>query len=97
MSNVQVISMGISPFLSILLTVLCTIGLNLPFGYWRAAQNKFSPAWFLAVHCPIPLIIVLRAALEITGHPGLIPLWAGTFFLGQYIGGRLWLRKNGNL
>ena len=33
---------------------------NLPFGYWRERTVKFSPAWFVAVHAAVPLIIALR-------------------------------------
>ena len=36
--------------------------INLPFGFWRAGVRKFSPAWFVAVHAPVPLAVGLRFA-----------------------------------
>ncbi|MCB0750038.1 MAG: hypothetical protein KDC52_01045, partial [Ignavibacteriae bacterium] len=34
--------------------------INLPFGYWRSTVPKFSLKWFLAIHLPVPIIILLR-------------------------------------
>ncbi|HSQ09327.1 MAG TPA: hypothetical protein VLN25_01745, partial [Burkholderiaceae bacterium] len=31
--------------------------------YWRAGLRKFSPAWFVAIHAPVPLVFGLRFAL----------------------------------
>lgn len=61
--------------------------LNVPFGVWRAHTDKFSPAWFVAVHTPIPFIAILRKAV-------LMPKWAMalTFtaaVLGQAAGARI--------
>ena len=33
---------------------------NIPFGYWRASVKKFSLQWFLAIHIPVPIVILLR-------------------------------------
>ena len=33
--------------------------LNLPFGYWRAGVARFSRGWFLAVHVPVPFVILI--------------------------------------
>lgn len=43
--------------------------LNMPFGVWREHTDKFSPAWFAAVHTPIPFIAIFRKAV-------FMPKWA---------------------
>ena len=62
-----------------------TFVVNLPFGYWRAGTRKFSVAWFLAVHLPVPLIVVARFILH--APDAYIPLFVFCFFLGQLAGG----------
>jgi hypothetical protein len=63
--------------------------LNLPFGYWRSQVPKFSVQWFFAVHLPVPLIVVLRVMSGAGFHATTFPLFVGSFFLGQFVGGRL--------
>ena len=67
--------------------------LNLPFGYWRANTKKFSLQWFLAIHIPVPAVIVLRFFSGLGWHFITFPIFIGAFFLGQILGGRLrlWL------
>jgi hypothetical protein len=38
--------------------------INLPFGWWRQGVRKFSPAWFVAVHAAVPLIVAARIATD---------------------------------
>jgi hypothetical protein len=71
------------------LTALAIFILNLPFGYWRAGQRKFSPTWFVAVHAPVPLAIGLRWAVGIPFRLVLLPLFILAFFGGQFLGARL--------
>ncbi|MEW6183238.1 MAG: hypothetical protein AB1500_08685 [Bacillota bacterium] len=67
--------------------------INIPFGYWRANVPRRSTCWFLAIHLPIPAIVMLRV------HSGIgfvwfsYPILLGTYFFGQLFGGRLklWL------
>ena len=66
--------------------------INLPFGYWREGTRKFSTAWFVAVHGPIPVIILLRYLLDVDWQLSLLPLTVLVYFSGQYIGGFLWRR-----
>ncbi|HEY3375074.1 MAG TPA: hypothetical protein VGK02_08445 [Candidatus Aquicultor sp.] len=61
--------------------------LNLPFGYWRAGQEKFSRGWFLAVHLPVPVIVLLRVTFGFSWTA--LPFTVLAFFLGQYGGGLL--------
>ena len=70
--------------------VVTTIFLiNLPFGYWRAGVRRFSFPWFLAVHIPVPLTIVLRMLVGLGWRLGTLPVFMGAFFMGQFLGGLL--------
>jgi hypothetical protein len=66
-----------------------TLVLNLPFGFWRAGVRKFSLAWFLAVHAPVPFIVGMRLTAGLGWRLSTFPILAGAFFGGQFIGGRL--------
>jgi hypothetical protein len=73
-----------------LLAVACaTLVLNLPFGFWRAGVRKFSLAWFLAVHLPVPLIVGMRLLAGIGWHLITFPVLVGAFFGGQLLGSRM--------
>lgn len=63
--------------------------LNVPFGYWRARTRKFSPAWFLAIHLPIPLIVLLRVYSGLGFKLSTFPLMLAAYFIGQFLGARL--------
>jgi hypothetical protein len=63
--------------------------INVPFGYLRAGVRKFSAAWFLAVHFPIPIAVGLRMLVHLGWRLYLLPLWMGAFFAGQFLGGKL--------
>jgi len=66
--------------------------LTLPFGYWRASVKKLSWKWFLFIHLPIPFIIFLRFYFEL-GFSFYTFLFLDTcFILGQFIGGKLYLK-----
>jgi hypothetical protein len=66
--------------------VLC---LNLPFGYWRAQVQRFSTAWFLAIHLPVPLVVGLRILSGMGWRLATFPVLIGAFFAGQLLGGVL--------
>lgn len=70
----------------LLLITLTILLLNIPFGYWRASVKKFSWKWILAIHLPIPFIIVLRMVSGVGWHAVTFPLFIGVFFLGQISG-----------
>ena len=63
--------------------------LNLPFGYWRANEEKLSRRWFLAVHLPVPFVIALRVFSGLGWQFITFPVLIGAFFAGQLAGG--WL------
>ena len=69
--------------------------INLPFGYWRAGTLKFSRAWFIAVHAPIPFVIVLRLFSGLGYTAASLPFTVGAYFLGQFLGGRLRAARKG--
>ncbi len=63
--------------------------LNLPFGFWRAGVRRFSRAWILAIHLPVPFVIALRILSGVGWHLVTFPILVGAFFAGQLTGGRI--------
>jgi len=63
--------------------------LNLPFGYWRQGLRRLSPAWFVAIHAPIPFAVGLRLASGLGWRLAALPLFVLAYLGGQYLGGRL--------
>lgn len=63
--------------------------LNLPFGYWRASAKKLSKQWLLAIHLPVPIVILIRIFSGLGFKLITFPVMIGAFFLGQYLGGLL--------
>jgi hypothetical protein len=72
-----------------LFVMIIVFALNLPFGYWRANVKKFSLAWFISVHVPVPVIIFLRIYFGLGWHISTFPLLVGAYFCGQLLGARL--------
>jgi hypothetical protein len=74
---------------AVALVALGILLVNLPFGWWRAGLRKFSPAWFVAVHAPVPLAVGLRWWAGLGFRWGLLPLFVAAYFGGQLLGSRL--------
>lgn len=72
-------------FLSLLVIIV-----NLPFGYWRAGAKRYSMQWYLAIHLPVPLIILLRIYAQAGWHWSSYVMFVIAFMLGQFSGGRLY-------
>jgi hypothetical protein len=72
--------------MKIAIVLIVTFLLNLPFGWLRRKEKKFSFKWFLYIHLPIPFIIVMRIWLGI--NPWFIPLIIAVAVAGQAIGAR---------
>lgn len=70
-------------------SAVAVVILNLPFGYWRAGTERFSRAWLLAVHTPVPLVVAIRFLAHLGWHFVTFPVLIGAFFLGQFAGGLL--------
>lgn len=79
--------------MTIFLVALAILVINLPFGYWRAGVRKFSPAWFAAVHLPVPLAVGLRYAVGLPFRLATLPVFVAAFFGGQFLGARLRARR----
>jgi len=79
-------TLGAKPFLVLILFVL-TMLINLPFGYFRKKERKYSFKWFLYIHLPIPLIFVMRVMSHIDFR--YIPLFVLAALIGQIFGGRI--------
>ena len=79
----------------LLLAVGATFLVNLPFGWWRARLRKFSPAWFVAIHAPVPIVVGLRFWLGLPFRWTVLPLFIAAYFGGQFVGSRWRLRAQG--
>ncbi len=66
---------------------LCTVLINLPFGYFRKKARKFSLKWFLCIHVPIPLIFLARVSANLNFR--YIPLFVAAAVAGQVLGGKI--------
>lgn len=62
--------------------------MNLPFGAWRSGLRKLSPTWFVAIHLPVVLAIVMRILMGVPFRLVTLPLYVAAFFLGQLAGAR---------
>ncbi|MDH3292546.1 MAG: hypothetical protein OEO20_10925 [Gemmatimonadota bacterium] len=71
---------------------------NVPFGYWRAGARRFSQSWFIAVHTPVPIVVVMRLVAGIAWRLANLPLLMGAFVSGQLLGGALrrWRERRRN-
>ncbi len=63
--------------------------LNIPFGYLRQFQKKFSPKWFLYIHFPVPIIISIRIFTHTPFSLKQLPFFAISYFLGQFMGAKI--------
>jgi hypothetical protein len=81
--------------LAIKLTVvaLATFLINIPFGYWRESVRKFSPAWFVAVHAAVPLVVLMRHQSHLGFAWYTYPPMILCYFGGQFVGSRLKRRR----
>jgi hypothetical protein len=64
--------------------------MNLPFGAWRTTTRKFSWKWFVSIHLPIPLVILLRIGLGFSWW--YVPVSLSCAVTGQIVGGILYVR-----
>lgn len=65
---------------------LIVLLINLPFGYWRANVRRLSLDWFLAIHIPVGLVILLRILSGLGWQLGTVPVLVAAFFVGQLLG-----------
>jgi hypothetical protein len=72
---------------------LAVLVMNLPFGFWRAGVKRFTRPWFVAVHAPVPFVILLRVVSGLGWHLASFPVVIGAFFTGQFLGGAMRRRR----
>ncbi|MBP1911167.1 hypothetical protein [Thermococcus stetteri] len=77
--------------------LVITFLVNVPFGFWRAdaKRRKSKLEWALAVHLPVPLVVVLRRLAGLSWDTSGVPLiiaFVLAYFLGQKTGGKLYTR-----
>ena len=70
----------------VVLLILAAFLMNLPLGYLRQVERKFSFKWFLYIHLSIPFIIMFRMGLGISMW--YIPFSIGSAVAGQIMGAR---------
>lgn len=75
--------------MTLLIVGLAILLVNLPFGFWRGGVAKFSPAWFAAVHVPVPIVVGIRLAAGVHWHLTTVPVLVGGYFGGQLVGARM--------
>ena len=69
------------------LLFVAALGTNVPLGMWRRRLRRFSPAWFLAIHASIPVLVAMR--LVFVPAYWVIPPEIGLAVVGQLVGSRL--------
>ena len=70
----------------IFIVALAVLVINIPFGYWRKYERNLSIKWFLAIHIPVALSIMLRMLTGIDFQWLYLLLFIAVFFIGQLIG-----------
>jgi len=78
-----------SHIMSLVISALLVILINIPFGYWRYRTRRFSLEWYAAIHIPIPFVIGIRLIFDFGWKLYTFPILIGAFFLGQFIGGKI--------
>ncbi|WP_167611259.1 hypothetical protein [Maribellus sediminis] len=76
----------------VLITCIATFLVNLPFGYMRGSFRKLSFWWFVFIHAPVPLIILIRKFHDLKLTWTLAPFLLGSFFLGQFVGRKMYAK-----
>lgn len=76
-----------------LYVILLTILINMPFGYLRARQKKFSLLWFLFIHLPVPFVVFFRKLFEVPLKWKILPLYFAAYFLGQWLGQKIYMYR----
>ncbi len=75
--------------------VVLSLIISFPCGYVRENIRKYSILWWVLIHLPIPIIVVLRMKAGLNWH--FIPLTLGSSIAGQVLGGRFNRRRKRNV
>jgi hypothetical protein len=79
--------------MNLVLAAVTVFLLNIPFGYWRNNVKKFSLQWVLAIHIPVPFVVLLRIYGGIGFEFITYPIIIGAFFLGQLTGAYIYNKR----
>jgi len=74
--------------MGLIYTGLLVFSINLPCGYFREDQKKFSFLWFLFIHLPVPFSVLFRYIFGVHWELITFPVLIGAYFSGQLIGSR---------
>lgn len=81
--------------MNLLVVAIITLLINIPFGYWRANVLGKSFQWILAIHIPVPFVVLLRIYSNIGFDLYTYPIVIASYFLGQFAGVKIFhYRKN---
>ena len=72
--------------------MILAAAVNIPLGYLRQSCRKFSPGWWFYIHISIPLILYLRIKTGLGVQ--FIPFTLASSVVGQFMGGRLYRKRN---
>jgi ABC-type glycerol-3-phosphate transport system permease component len=80
--------------ISVIWLVVLALIISIPCGYARQNFPKYSIMWWVLIHLPIPVIVILRIKAGLNWH--FIPLTLGGSVAGQIIGGAIHRRRKQN-
>lgn len=72
---------------TVVLIMLFSFFVNLPFGYLRSRSMRYSLRWFAYIHLPVFLIIAVRVFSQTDYR--FIPFFIIAAIAGQYWGGKI--------
>ena len=72
--------------MKILIVALLVFLINVPFGALRSRHKKFTLMWWVYIHIPVPVVILLRIYSDIGFAFYTYPILVGAFFAGQLAG-----------
>ena len=75
--------------MTLLYAMLATYLVNVPFGYVRQGFKKYSVKWFVAIHLPIPFVILFRHFFDVGYEIITYPFMLSAFFMGQFSGKKI--------
>ena len=74
------------------LLFVAALATNVSLGMWRRHLRRFSPAWFVAIHASIPVLVAIRLAFVSANW--VIPPEIALAVAGQFAGARLFPLPN---
>lgn len=57
--------MDIETILKILLICIGCFIINFPFGMFRSRVKSYSVLWFISIHSPIPIAVIMRKSADL--------------------------------